>query len=80
MSTLSLVAIGIALLAVVGLCFNLPDCWFCALLALASLIGGADAAHRELTLWAFAFLVSGAMFAGASVHAIYTASRERRRQ
>ncbi|EST24508.1 hypothetical protein [Streptomyces roseochromogenus] len=80
MSTLSILAIAVGVLAVIGLGFGLPDRWFCALLALACLIGGADAAYRELTLWAFAFFASGAMFAGASVHAIYTARRERRRQ
>ncbi|MGW0993489.1 hypothetical protein [Streptomyces sp. NPDC002520] len=80
MSTLTVIAIAVALAAVVGLCLGLPDCWFCALLALACLLGGADAVYRGLTLWAFAFLLSGAMLAGASVHAVYTASRSRRRQ
>jgi hypothetical protein len=80
MHILSLIAIAVALAAVIGLCAGLPDRWFCALLALACLLGGADAVRRDLTLWAFSFLVSGAMFAGASVHAVYTAGRARRRQ
>lgn len=78
MSTLSLIALGVALAAVVGLAFDLPDHWFCALLSLASLLGGTDAVYRSLTVWAFVFLLSGAMFAGASVHSIYTAARQRR--
>ncbi|MFI1767480.1 hypothetical protein ACH41H_36275 [Streptomyces sp. NPDC020800] len=78
MSTLSLIAFGTALAAVIGLAFDLPDRWFCALLALASLLGGADAVLRGLPLWAFAFLITGAMFAGAAAHAVYTAGRRQR--
>ncbi|MGV4984553.1 hypothetical protein ACVB8X_14120 [Streptomyces sp. NRAIS4] len=80
MSTLSLIAICVAVAAVIGLCLGLPDRWFCALLALACLLGGADAVYRDLTVWALVFLMSGAMFAGASVHAVCTASRARRPQ
>ncbi|MCX3059593.1 hypothetical protein [Streptomyces beihaiensis] len=80
MSTLILIAIGIALVAIIGLAFGLSDRWFAALLALACLLSGIDAVYRGLTGWAAGFLLSGAMFAGASVHAVYTASRARRQQ
>ncbi|MFI5973578.1 hypothetical protein [Streptomyces sp. NPDC051452] len=80
MSTLSLIAIGIALAAVAGLCFGLADHWFCTLLALACLLGGLDAAYRDLRLWALSFLVSGAMCAGGATYSIYAATRQRRQR
>ncbi|MFD1656953.1 hypothetical protein ACFSL4_01560 [Streptomyces caeni] len=78
MSTLSIIAIAVALLAVVGLCLGLADSWFCGLLALSCLLGAADAAYRELRLWALAFLTVGTLLAGAGLHAAYAAGRERR--
>ncbi|WP_432169109.1 hypothetical protein [Streptomyces sp. 1222.5] len=78
MSTLTMIAFGIALAAVVGLCLGLPDQWFCGLLALACLLGGVDAVLRDLRAWALAFLASGAMLSGAAVYAAITSGRERR--
>lgn len=80
MPPLSLTAIAAAALAFVGLAFNLPDRWFSALLALACLLGSADAAWHGRTLWTLLLLVLGALFAGASVHAAYSTGREQRRQ
>lgn len=74
------IAIGIAAAAIVGLCFNLADSWFCALLALACLLGGADTAYRELQPWAAVLLLTGALLAGAAVHAVVRDTRERRQQ
>ncbi|MFB7596928.1 hypothetical protein [Streptomyces sp. NPDC056160] len=78
MSLLSLMAIAVAGLTLAGLAFDLPDRWFCALLALAALLGSADAAVRGLRLWTVLLLIGGALFAGASVHAVYAVDRERR--
>lgn len=80
MTTLNLIAIGIALAAVAGLCAGLPDSWFCALLALSCLIGGADAAYRDLQPWPVVLLLAGALFTGAAVHAVIRDSHERRQQ
>jgi hypothetical protein len=77
-STLSFIAVATALIAVLGLFAGMPDRWFCALLALASLLGSAESAYRGRALWTVLYLIAGAMFAGASVHAAYTAGRERR--
>lgn len=77
MSLLSLIAIGVTVLSVVGLAFGLPDRWFCALLALACMLGAADAAYSELTAWAIGGLAGGLLLCGASAHAALTASRER---
>lgn len=75
MSTLALVALGVALAAVAGLGFGLPDRWFCALLSLACLLGGADAAYRETQPWPVILLLSGALFAGASAHDVIRGHR-----
>lgn len=80
MSLLSFIAIGVGLLAMAALAFGLPDRWFCALLALACMLGAADAAYSELTAWAVVFLASGVLLCGASAHAVLTDSRERRDQ
>ncbi|MFF8406959.1 hypothetical protein ACF06P_35700 [Streptomyces sp. NPDC015684] len=78
MSTLTIIAFGVALAAVVGLCLGLPDSWFCALLALACLLGGVDSVLRDLRAWALAFLASGAMLSGAAVYAAITTGRSGR--
>lgn len=80
MSPLNLTAMAAATLAIVGLAFDLPDRWFCALLSLACLLGSADAAWHGRTLFTLLLLLLGALFAGASVHAAYSTGRERRRQ
>jgi len=80
MSPLSRIALVIALAAVVGLFFDLPDRWFCGLLSLACMLGAADAVYRELTVWAVAFLTTGVMLAGAAVHAVYADARGRRQR
>ncbi|MCQ9178581.1 hypothetical protein KMT30_05960, partial [Streptomyces sp. IBSBF 2953] len=64
MSTLMMAAFAAASLALIGGLFGLPDAWFCGLLALACVVGGAATAYREQTSLALALLVSGAMFAG----------------
>jgi hypothetical protein len=69
MSLLTIIAIAVALAAVLGAVFGLPDSWFCGLLTLACMLGGTDAAYRERTIWAVAFLLSGALFAGVGLHA-----------
>lgn len=75
MSVLSWTAIAVALAAFVGAFFALPGRWFCGLFSLSCMLGGADAVYRELTAWAFAFLVCGLLFAGAAAHAVYTDAR-----
>ncbi|WP_406168951.1 hypothetical protein [Streptomyces sp. NBC_00996] len=75
MPILIAVASGIVLAATVGLAFGLSDTWFCRLLSLACLVGAADMAYRELTLWAVALLIGGVALAGASLWATY---RDRR--
>lgn len=80
MSPLSWTAVAVALTAVLGLGLGLPDRWFCALLAFACLLGSADAAYRELGVWAVTFLFTGLMLTGAAAHAAYTAGRDRRQQ
>lgn len=77
MSLLSCVAITIVLSAVAGLFLNMPDHWFCGLLALGSLLGSADAAYRELTLWAVLFLAAGVLLTGGAAHAVVADSRSR---
>jgi hypothetical protein len=80
MSTLMMAAFAIGTAALIGLAVGLPDSWFCGLLALACVLGGADAAYREVSNYAFGLLVCAALFAGASLHAVIAAARERRRQ
>jgi hypothetical protein len=80
MSLLTWAALAVGILAMLGLAIGLADSWFFALLAMACLLGSADAAYRELRLWAIAFLALGAVFTTASGRAIYITSRERRRQ
>jgi len=80
MSTLSLAAIAITLIAVASLALNLSDHWFCALLALASLLGSMDAAVSGRRLWLILLLILAAGLSGASVHAAYATARERRWQ
>ncbi|MFJ6730048.1 hypothetical protein ACIQPQ_34630 [Streptomyces sp. NPDC091281] len=77
MSILMMAAIAIATAALAGLAFGLPNSWFCGLLSLACMLGGADTAYRDLPRFAMAFLLCGAMLAGASIHAVFAASRER---
>ncbi|MFJ4735233.1 hypothetical protein ACIP6V_23665 [Streptomyces sp. NPDC088770] len=77
MSTPTLIAIGLALAAVIGLCFHMPDRWFFTLLALACLLGSADAAYRDRKLDTVLLLIGGAVCTGAAAHAAHTASRER---
>lgn len=74
------IAIGIAAAAIVGLCFNLADGWFCSLLALACLLGGADTAYRDLQPWPVVLLLTGALLSGAAAHAVIRDTRERRPQ
>lgn len=76
MSTLTWIALAIGVLAVLGLGVGLSDAWFCGLLALSALLGGADAAYRNVQPWPVILLLTGTMLAGASVHA---AVRDRRR-
>lgn len=71
MSTLSIIAMAVAVLALVGLAYGMPDPWFLGLLSLACMLGGLDAAYRELRLWALAFLISGTMLALSSVVAAF---------
>lgn len=78
MSTLALIAMAVALLAVLGLALNLPDHWFCGLLALATVLGAADAAYREQRAWALALLALAVLFSGAGLHAALRPGRERR--
>ncbi|MFF9310141.1 hypothetical protein ACF1BS_04440 [Streptomyces sp. NPDC014748] len=80
MSALSLAAMAIALLAVAGLAVHLADHWFCALLALASLLGAIDAAFSGRLLWVILLLILGAGLSGASLHAAYATGREQRSQ
>ncbi|MFJ2719420.1 hypothetical protein [Streptomyces sp. NPDC087437] len=77
-STPTLIATGIGLAAVIGLCFHLPDHWFFTLLALACLLGSADASYRDLKLHAVLLLIAGAVCTGAAAHAAHTASRSPR--
>ncbi|MGP4085450.1 hypothetical protein [Streptomyces sp. KR55] len=67
MSLLSWAAIAVGVIAVIAMGFGLPDSWFCALLALTCMLGGADAAYRELKVWAVAFLTGGLVFTAAAV-------------
>ncbi|WP_262059721.1 hypothetical protein [Streptomyces sp. STR69] len=80
MSLLSWAAIAVALAAFIGAFFALPDRWFCGLLALACMLGGADSVYRELTMWAIAFLICGVLFSGAAAHAVYADARGRRQR
>lgn len=75
MSLFSWAAIVVALTAFIGAFFALPGRWFCGLLSLSCMLGGADAVYRELTMWALAFLIFGVLFAGAAVHAVYVDAR-----
>lgn len=80
MSTITLIAMAVALAAVLGLAFRLPDRWFFTLLALACLLGSADAIYHQLKLWSLLLLLAGALCAGAAAHAVVTASRQERPQ
>ncbi|GAB2714702.1 hypothetical protein [Streptomyces bullii] len=73
MSPLSWAALTVGIVAVLALGINLPDPWFLALLSLACMLGAADAAYRELTVWAVVFLTSGLLLA---VGALRTALRD----
>ncbi|SMF85951.1 hypothetical protein [Streptomyces sp. Amel2xC10] len=59
--------------------FGLADSWFCGLLALASVIGAADTAYRDLTGWTIGLLALAASLSGASLHAALRPGRERGR-
>ncbi|WND34001.1 hypothetical protein RI578_06695 [Streptomyces sp. BB1-1-1] len=67
MSPLNLVGIAIGLLAVLLLCFGLPDSWFFGLLCLACLSGSMGEAYRENKLGAVLFLAVAAVFAASSL-------------
>ncbi|MFF7966710.1 hypothetical protein ACFZC3_15250 [Streptomyces sp. NPDC007903] len=54
------------------------DYWVCSLLSAACLLNALGSAYQERTLPAFASLLGGAAFAGASVHSLYVTSRQRR--
>ncbi|MGW3152720.1 hypothetical protein [Streptomyces sp. NPDC001089] len=77
MTWISVATFVAVFVAVAGLCFGLPDRWICALLALATLAAGCQAAIRGSVLWATVFLVGGAALCGASGHAIVTSRRTR---
>ncbi|WP_416976666.1 hypothetical protein [Streptomyces sp. T028] len=77
MSTLAWIATAVAMLAVLGLGFNLPDHWFCGLLALAAVLGAADAAYREQRGWALGLLALAVLFSGGGLHAALRPGRER---
>lgn len=76
MSTLSIIAIVVALAAVVGLCLGLADSWFFGLLALACLFSAADTAYHELKLWTLVYLLTAAALCGAALRAAYANSRQ----
>ncbi|SHI65979.1 hypothetical protein [Streptomyces sp. 3214.6] len=80
MSTLMMAAFAVGTPALIGLAFGLPDAWFCGLLALACVLGGADAAYREQTNYALGLLICAAMFSGGALHALIAAGRDQRRQ
>ena len=80
MSLLSWAAITAALAAMIGLFLHMPDRWFCGLLSLACMLGGADAVVRDLTTWTIAFFISGVLLAGAGAHAVYAEARSRGRR
>lgn len=80
MSLLAIAAFTVAIGAVIGLAFTLPDRWFCGLLSLACMLGSADATYHEVTPWAIALLTMGVAFAGAAVHGAVTTGRDRRQQ
>ncbi|MFD7793576.1 hypothetical protein [Streptomyces sp. NPDC059759] len=73
-----LAAIGIALVALVALCFGAGDHWFFGLLALASLTGGDAEIYQDHQLSALGLLLIGTLLAGVSLRAIYAASRARK--
>jgi hypothetical protein len=78
MSLLVIAAFTIGLSAVAGLALNMPDHWFCSLLALAATLGAADAAYREQRGWALALLALAVLLSGAGLHAALRPSRGRR--
>jgi hypothetical protein len=78
MSLLVIAAFAVSLGAVAGLAFNMPDNWFCGLLALAATLGAADAAYREQRGWALGLLALAVLLSGAGLHAALRPSRERR--
>lgn len=80
MSTITLSAMAFAAAALIGAFVGLPDAWFCGLIALACMLGGAETAYREQTSLAIALLAAGALFAGGSLHAVIAGARERRQR
>lgn len=80
MSTITLTAMAVAAVALIGAFMRLPDAWYCGLLALACMLGGAETAYREQTSLAIALLAAGALFAGGSLHAVIVGGRERRQR
>ncbi|MFD4258191.1 hypothetical protein ACFWR9_11310 [Streptomyces sp. NPDC058534] len=78
MSPLNLVGIAIAALAVLLLCFGLPDSWFFGLLSLACLFGSMGEAYRENKLGAALFLAVAALFAASSIRFAYRDARQSR--
>ncbi|MFJ6841404.1 hypothetical protein ACIQRE_01905 [Streptomyces griseoluteus] len=73
-----LITLGLVALAVVAGAAHAGDSWVCALLSAACLLNGLGSAYQERTLPAFASLLGGAAFAGASVHSLYATARQRR--
>lgn len=67
MSQLSLIAILIGLVAVIAMLCGLPDPWYFSLLSFAALMASADAAYREVKLWAALLLATAGACAAAAV-------------
>ncbi|WAZ20222.1 hypothetical protein STRCI_001323 [Streptomyces cinnabarinus] len=77
MPPLSLIALAIGFIAVVGTLFGLPDRWFFGLLSLTCMISGAQVAYYDLRAWAVAFLATGMLLAVAAAVAAIRAARRR---
>ncbi|MFF0139730.1 hypothetical protein ACFYRN_25160 [Streptomyces sp. NPDC005227] len=77
MNPVMLAAIGLALIALVALCFGAGDHWFFGLLALASLTGGNAEIYQDHQLSALGLLLLGTLLAGISLRAVFAARRAR---
>lgn len=80
MSTITLSAMAVAAVALIGAFVGLPGAWFCGLTALACVLGGADCAYREQTKYASILLIAAALLSGAALQAVIAGARERRQR